>query len=589
MHVSVFLSFFANMKKEIAIYIFFILQAIGGMAQKYPQKFFSPPVDLPLVVTGTFGEIRENHFHTGIDFSTGNEEEGIPIMAAADGYISRIKIAPDGYGKALYITHPNGYVTVYGHLQKFNSALNEYTYTIQKRTQQYEMDVIPDVNAFPVKRGEVIAYSGTTGSSTGVHLHFEIRDALTEEPINPLLFGFDVRDSVPPFFESIRIYPVRANGILEEADSARNYEVTYSRGKYSLNTETVPIVYGTIAFGFSAQDYQEIEEDSGQANLGIYSAELFVDGHSIYSWKMDRLNFETNRDVNAHIDFLSKIRDANRYEQLFFKPGNRLKIYGNPDQTGYSIFSDGATHAIKIVIKDFNGNKAEAAFTVRTDLTLRELAYLPKPDYALDLTRAKGLVFRRPKFEVFIPEGAVYSDGFFTYNEVSNSDYASDMMQIGDVYEPIQSSITVNIKPNRNLSDSIKAKAIIQLTNYYGETSSCGGEWNGEFLSAQCRSFGNFAIAIDTIPPVLEKYYIPSDMENLYGGSIKYVVKDNMTGIKSYSGKIDGVWYLFDYEKKNDMLTANVDPFMGNSDHSVEITVTDGKGNTTVWKSTFYY
>ena len=339
--------------------------------------------------------------------------------------------------------------------------------------------------------------------------------------------------------------------------------------------------------------------DSKGASLGTFSTNKFGLGYfSITPAKGEKYFGEVQLPDNSKQKFelpaaldnvvvLSVVdHELGKIFTIFTPPGKT----DNPKEvTLLAVMNNNIVLNTKIVIKDFSGNKAEAAFTVRTDLTLRELAYLPKPDYALDLTRAKGLVFRRPKFEVFIPEGAVYSDGFFTYNEVSNSDYASDMMQIGDVYEPIQSSITVNIKPNRNLSDSVKAKAIIQLTNYYGETSSCGGEWNGEFLSAQCRSFGNFAIAIDTIPPVLEKYYIPSDMENLYGGSIKYVVKDNMTGIKSYSGKIDGVWYLFDYDKKNDMFTANVDPFMGNSDHSVEITVTDGKGNTTVWKSTFYY
>ena len=182
------------MKKTLFLaFIFSLSSSLTVEAQKYPQDYFIAPLDPPLILTGTFGEIRNNHFHSGIDLST-DEDEGYPVMAAADGYVSRIKIAPDGYGKALYVTHPNGFVTVYGHLQKFTSQVNSFIRRIQYERQEFAMDINPAINEFIVKQRDVIAYSGSTGSAEGPHIHFEIRDEKSEEPINPLLFGLPIKD-----------------------------------------------------------------------------------------------------------------------------------------------------------------------------------------------------------------------------------------------------------------------------------------------------------------------------------------------------------------------------------------------------------
>lgn len=550
---------------------------------QYPSNYFTAPLDTPLIIVGSFGEIRNDHFHMGIDLSTG-EQEGVPVMAAAEGFVSRIKISNDGYGKALYITHPNGYVTVYGHLQKFTPALNELVRKMQYEKQSYEIDETLSNKEVKLKKGEVIGYSGSSGSAEGPHLHFEIRHEETEEPINPLHFGLTGPDTIPPTINYIRVYPLAENGIVNKTDTATTYEVMMSEGVNYLNTLDYIQVFGTIMFGINATD----RVNNSNATLGVYSVELYIDRNLAYQWQYDRLNFDESRYVNAHTDYMTHVRDRLTIERAFRLPGNHMNL-GDTSMTGYQFFTEDVSHDIRFVVRDFAGNKTVLEFQALTYASLSSNQYQRRSDDALLVTPQKGIAVHKQRLDVSIPSGAVYQDFYYTDAEAKSESYASNIFKVGNYYEAVHNPITVGIKPNAELADSIKSKAVIAQLFSNNTLKSWGGKWNGKFLSANVRSFGDFVIAVDTVGPKVEKDYVPADMNTVYGGVVRIKVSDDLSGIKSYSVKIDNRWWLFEYNKKLNLLIGDLSAVDLNKKHPIEVTVVDERGNTTVWKSDFYY
>jgi hypothetical protein len=565
-----------------SLLVFNTVEVCSG--QSYPTGYFSAPLDTPLVLAGSFGEIRSNHFHSGIDLSTG-EQEGIPVKAAAEGYISRIKVASDGFGKALYITHPNGYVTVYGHLKRFSDAVDALVISTQYAQQKYEIELFPKSRDFKVNKGEIIAFSGNTGGTTGPHLHFEIRDQETEEPINPLNFGFRVQDNIPPSISHVRVFPVREAGIVGRTDSAITYEMQEMNGFFSLNTPDYVQAHGYLGIGFEAFD----QMDLSSSRLGIYAAELHVDGNIVYSWRQDRFNFNDTRMVNAHTDYLSTLRDKLSIERFFRLPGNYLKIYADTTQTGYLEFTDDDSHDIKLVARDYNGNVTEFSFPILSYSTLSNEPYQPKPDGSVLVSNQKGLAIHKANLNVVIPAGALYEDIYYNDTESKSNTYLSSVFNVGNPYDALHIPITVAIKPQMKIPEHHAGKAVIVSIGEYGELISQGGEWKGEFLSAKCKNFGSFAIMLDTLPPAISKEYVPADMNTYRGAIVQIKITDELSGIQSYSGMIDGKWHLFEYDKKNSMLTADISKVTMNTEHPIEIIVTDERGNTGKWVSKFWY
>ena len=573
------------MRKSPLLLVF--LQFIGLtvlQAQNYPQNYFHWPLDTPVTIVGTFGEIRDSHFHSGLDLGT-EEAEGRPVSASAEGYISRIKISADGYGKALYITHPNGFVTVYGHLQKFTQAVNAYVKKIQYEKQTFEVDLNLKSKEFLVKQDEVIGYSGSTGSAKGPHLHFEIRDEQTEEPLNPFLFGLRVTDGLAPEIKYIRVYPTPEAGIVNRTDSSVIYDIQNSEGILMLNSTDYLQGYGYISFGIGAVDHI----DNSQAELGIYSAEMYVDNLLAYTWKYDRFNFNDTKQANAHIDYTSYIRDHATIERFFRLPGNHLNIYDDSIKLGTQYFGEEVSHDIKMVVKDFNGNKTQIEFPIIVYATLSTYPYQPHNSDAILLTNAKGIAIHKAKLDVAIPSDAIYQDFYYSDMEIKSPQYLSNTFRVGSWYEALDVPITVGIKPEVKLPDSLMSKAILVELLSDGSLKGRGGNWNGKLVSAQVPTFGDYAVVLDTTPPSVIKDYVPADMNSYRGALIQFIVKDNLSKIKSYTGKVDGKWMIFEYDKKNNMLQCDVSSIMDNKEHKVQITVSDERNNVTNYEYTFYF
>ncbi|WP_354357601.1 M23 family metallopeptidase [Pedobacter sp. UYP30] len=331
-------------------------QIFSGKA--YPLTYFRQPLDIsPPALAGSFGELRANHFHSGIDFRT-NQREGYPVYAVADGYISRLRVQNSGFGQALYINHPNGYTSVYGHLQRFSPKIAAIVKNLQYQGKTFELDNYPNETLIPIRKGEVIAYSGNRGSSGGPHLHFEIRDSKTEETINPQFFGIIIPDNIPPVIHGLYFY--RLNGRhFDQNIPKQSIPIIGSNGNYS--SKAVLNLSGEIGFGIVATD----RHNGKSGTNGVYSIQLQVDGKTVFTSALERFAFENSRAVNAHIDYPSYLKTRVKIQKSFVEPGNPLQIYSNLVNGGRILFTNGETHQLKYIVTDATGNASVVQFSAK--------------------------------------------------------------------------------------------------------------------------------------------------------------------------------------------------------------------------------
>ncbi|NDC41481.1 MAG: M23 family metallopeptidase, partial [Chitinophagia bacterium] len=332
----------------------------------YPQQYFRNPLDIPALLAGNFGECRPNHFHSGIDIKT-KGEENYPVFAAADGYVSRIKMESGGFGHGLYITHPNGYTTLYAHLNDFAPAIQQYVHRLQYEKKSWAIDVDLPATMFPVKQGQLIAYSGNTGGSTAPHLHFEIRDTKTEHPLNPLLFGLPVADHKPPVLKQVAFY----QGSVYET-SPTLVPLKSTAGGY-LPVKTIrrrPVVYDTVLLpagntriAFNADDYM----DESDNQLTFLTADLLIDDSPQVKLTLNDIGYDESRYINAYVDYKTK-KQRGPWLQCFFQlPGNHLdRIYqfANAGRGNIQLQS-GSTHKVTIILTDCSGNSCKSVCYIK--------------------------------------------------------------------------------------------------------------------------------------------------------------------------------------------------------------------------------
>lgn len=338
---------------KLGLITFSILLSVSLRAQKHPRGYFRSPLDIPLYLSGNFGELRSNHFHTGLDIKT-EGREGLNVYATADGWVSRIKVSAVGYGLIVYIDHSNGYTTTYAHLSSFNQRIEDYTRLKQYQLRSFEVDFPVAKGEIPVINSEIIGYSGNSGGSGGPHLHFEIRDSKTELAINPLLFGFDIADDVKPSINSWRAYSLNNNSMVDRSASTV-VDVDGKNGRYERTKKDSIFVHGEIGFALHCTDML-----SGTANkCGIYSIQFYVDDTLIHQQEMEQLDFNKGRYLNAHTDYKQFKRNKSSIHKCYLEPNNKLTIYPFSKNRGRVIFTDNRPHAIRFVVKDAYGNSSE--------------------------------------------------------------------------------------------------------------------------------------------------------------------------------------------------------------------------------------
>jgi murein DD-endopeptidase MepM/ murein hydrolase activator NlpD len=534
----------------------------------FPKNYFTSPMFLPINLAGNFGEIRSNHFHSGIDIKT-NEQEGQVVMAVADGYISRIKISAVGFGKAIYINHPNGFTTVYGHLQRFNDSIQSYVESEQYKKESFDIDISLDSTLFPVKQGQFIALSGNTGGSEGPHLHFEIRNTISEHPINSLLFGYHLEDTIAPTIRNLKIYQLHQTKWGLITDSVFNISIKNSSESTELKNDTVYVLEKTA---FSIEAFDKMNDTS--SNLVVNKIDLLLDNKIIYSYHFDEFSFDELRYVNANIDYAEKINNNKKYILLYRLQGNNFSMFGKDfTMTGLINITDTLFHSIEIKASDINGNITEERIKIKLKGKARK-KIVKEPFISFN----KTLSLTKPGIKFSVDKNVIYNISTLELKQEKKiKGTYSPLFTVGDETIPIHTFISLALKPI-NLPSKLFEKALIASVSKKGYLSAEGGGFIKGWVTGKIKHFGKFTIAIDTIAPEIKQPEIYTD--SISGKRILFTtIFDNLSGIKEYRATLNGKWLLMEYDEKTGKLSSELKDSMMNSQSELIIEVVDKKEN----------
>ncbi|MBL4745468.1 MAG: M23 family metallopeptidase [Flavobacteriaceae bacterium] len=562
-----------NYKNIIPLILFTISMFYGKSQQIYPTDYFQKPLNIPLVLSGNFGELRTNHFHAGLDFKT-QQKEGFEVLAAAEGYISRIKISHWGYGKAIYITHPNGYTTVYGHLKKFNKTIEAYIKSKQYQKESFEIQVFPKSHELLVKKGEIIAASGATGGYVGPHLHFEIRNTKTEKPINPLLFGLKIKDTRSPQIKVLMGYPLSDDAQINKYGIP--LKLNYKKMPNGVLLADKIYASGRIGFGINTFDRQ----DGAWNKNGIYNLKMFVNDALVYEYEVESFSFSESRQLNLLIDY-KRFKDINqRVQRCFIVPKNTLSIYKNCINKGQILIEEGLSYNVKLIASDFKGNKTTLQIPI---IGKQQKIIVAKKDETTQypIIAAGFNKFIIDDVTVAFPKNTFYKDTYL------------DLKIIDSVAHIHKSTIPLNKKYTltfdvSNFSKKERAHLFIAKYSsknkpYYVKTIK-----KEHTFYTTSKDLGTYRLLRDEKKPRIQ---FLSFKENQWISSKQYLkvkISDNFSGIKKYRGEINGKWILMEYSPKTKTLTYDFkDNKNQTSTYNLKVTLIDNAGNTTVKTGVF--
>lgn len=547
---------------------------------KFPQDYFGSPLDIPLNLSGNFGELRTNHFHAGLDIKT-NQQEGLNLYSVADGYVSRIKVSPFGYGYALYITHPNGYTSVYGHMKKYADKIDAYVKTKQYELQSFSVDLFPDSSLLPVKKGEIIGLSGNSGGSGGPHLHFEIRETVSEKVMNPLLFGFKIKDKIMPSVSGIWILPLGDESLINGKHIPLNLTTKVGSGKCSLKPVAVPTVHGPIGFAVHTTDAL----DGNSNRCGIYRIELRVDSQLVFAQRMDRLDFSTNRAMNAHTIYEKFKQHRSSIHSSYRTPGNPLDIYEALIQDGVLNFKDDRLHSCEYIVYDYEGNKSVLPFKVQGSSKAGAPAAGPAPLAVWDWE--KDNAYTSETVRLAMPAQTLYDNldlTISTSQKIQNT--CGPTYLIGSNYTPVHNAFDVCLRADKVPSQHLNKAVIVRYDPDKSKINAEVTKVENGWLCAKPMYLGYYSIQIDTIAPGISAGDFAANMKGRSQFSMR--ISDGLSGVDQIIPKIDGKWVLMEYDAKTSRLTCYFDSTrMTRGKHQFELTIIDAVGNKKVYSSAF--
>lgn len=600
--------------------------------EQFPKGYFMFPIQpgKQASLSGGFGDLRTNHFHAGLDIRTGGAE-GLSVYAAADGYVSRIRVMRGGYGNVLYITHPNGYTTVYGHLKNYNTVIEEYVRQREYSQKVWEIELTPGPNEIKVRKGEVVAISGNTGASGGPHLHFEIRDAL-ENAINPMKFGFpEIVDSQAPVIEKVVLKTLNAySRVNGEFGRVSMTPKRSAGGDYVLPA----IVKAQGIIGLELNTYDR--SNTSPFRLGITQLEVEVDGKSTYKFNLEKMPFDVSKDINVHIDYELSQTNGVRIHKCYVADGNRITIYETDVNNGKIFINDNQLHSVYVKVRDTYGNTSTLSFSIQgapavlqendeatsvaeesvfagnisTSITENTLAIRAKNTTApFAVLQNKGVPTKVPLSYIASKEAVYLYDlnkGIADFAQVDNSSALIGIKkevlpQVGQFYTEPNLRIDFNnaLYDTLYLSTSLSGtrlainnektplKDMITVlwtpsgismspkTGVYDISSGrsyLGGTWVGSAIQFKTRRLGAFQLISDNEAPTIRPSRISADY-------LSFLISDNLSGIKNFNCYVNDQWVLMDYEyKSNKIWSIKLDPeqtFSGN----LRLEVTDNVGN----------
>ncbi|AEE20111.1 peptidase M23-like protein [Dokdonia sp. Hel_I_63] len=561
------------MIKSILSFILFIVTTTLLFSQQdIPQDYFVNPLDGQLVLAGSFGELRSNHFHSGLDLKT-QRREGLPVYASAAGTVTRIKISHYGYGKAIYVTHPNGYTTVYGHLQKFCDEIEEFVKNAQYKKESFEIELFPKKGELEIGQGEILAYSGNTGSSGGPHLHFEIRDA-NERPMNPFLFGLTAKDTRKPTINELRAYPVGENASINQNANPVSVRLTQKPdGSYLAENLNA---HGEIGFAIGTIDQQDLANNKN----GIYAITTAVNGQENFEVTMDKFSFAETRYLNRMIDYSLYKDKRKRVQKLFIEKNNPLSIYTKQVDNGVLNIIDSLSYQYQINVRDYAGNNV----IINVPITGKKGTITPADKSEIEdyVYSNQGYTYNDGKFEVYIPKGALYEDTFL------NLKTEGDKLTLHEDLIPVHKNIAISYDLS-SYNEEDRDKLYLGRIGYKGDVYYSNTRIKDNKLQISTRILGDYTIGKDTDSPIVKAVNITKGKWMSKYRYLKFEITDLTSGIKGYRATVNGKYILLEYDPKTKLLTHDFnDKVITDTENNLKLIVTDNVGNNTTFETTFF-
>jgi len=523
-------------------------------------------VDIPIQLSGTFGEFRNNHFHAGLDIRT-QGRQGLTVKSVQSGWVRRVRISVSGYGKALYIDHPDGTTSVYAHLKKFASKIEAYVKEKQYQKESFTIQLFPKINELSVEAGEIIGYSGNTGGSYGPHLHFEIRETKGQLPINAMRYPLDIEDSQRPQIQNFYLYT-------NTGPFSSRKEFPLVKKNDSVYTTAGISASGKVNVGLRLFDRQ----DRSYNKNGIYSASVRLNGIEYFSYQMDRMSFTDAKYINVLIDYQELAKSKRRIQRLVAHPEQKLSFLKNLTGTGELEIESGKSYQLLLEIKDYHQNTT----TIEAYLTGTSEKSTPNTDFENILDPSKDYLFDLEDKSVYFPK-----ESFFDPVDVK-IESQGDTLYVGKNKYPLRNTYEVKYKVPQGDSLTL-AQSFLAFVNDKGNTGFFTNYEKEGFWQGKSKTLGSYVISRDSVAPTIKAVNFKSGQWLSNYSFLRFKISDDYSGLKKFRGEINGRWIRLEHEPKNNSLIYDFsDLEFEEALHELTIEAEDQVGNKTVFKRDFY-